>query len=140
MNVSPDVPPATSQAQRSATILLIDDDDLVRRAAACLLTDCGYHVLAADGGAQALDIVRRVADIDLVLMDVLMPEMSAERLLHELRELVPETKVLITSGMSNDARINALLSQGAIGFIRKPFRLNELARKLEHAMGMLESM
>jgi PAS domain S-box-containing protein len=104
------------------TILLVDDDDRVRDMAREMIRDCGYHVLPARDGEEALEVYRDHRDtIALTILDLIMPGMGGKKCLEELLRIDPQIKVLIASGYSS--RSIALDHQlvAARGFIRKPY-------------------
>jgi two-component system cell cycle sensor histidine kinase/response regulator CckA len=105
------------------TILVVDDQDVVRDVIRIALEDAGYRVLEASTPSKALSITQRDAAIDLLLADVVMPEMDAFELADRIAEDVPGIRVLYTSGYT-DAR-----EEGP--FIRKPFTPTELVAKVE---------
>ena len=79
-----------------------------------------------------VDIFRTNGDaIDLVLLDMIMPEMGGGETFDRLRQIDPEIKVLLSSGYSIDGRAQDILNRGCNGFIQKPFNLNELSKKLK---------
>jgi CheY-like chemotaxis protein len=96
-----------------------------------VLDNCGYDVVEVSSGKQALSICEdREEPIDLLLTDVVMPEMSGRELAEKLRALHPEMKVLYMSGYTQDAILHhGTLDQGA-NFIQKPFSPDTLARKV----------
>jgi len=109
------------------TILLVDDEAFVRDLGQRILSKAGYTVLTAANGIEALDLfTRKEKQIDLVILDLIMPEMGGEASLKELLKIDPGVKVLVASGYSADASMRGPLELGAKGFVGKPFRLKEL--------------
>jgi len=106
-----------------ATILVVDDQDLVRDVVRIALDDAGHRVLVAASPSAALDLVRGETDIDLLLIDVVMPEMDAFELAGKLTIGLPAVKVLYMSGYT-DAR-----EEGH--FIQKPFSPSQLVATVE---------
>ncbi|MFZ5573139.1 MAG: response regulator [Thermodesulfobacteriota bacterium] len=122
-------------ARGSETILLVDDEavniDVTRR----ILEKLGYHPLWADNGFAALDIYRQnKAGIDLVILDLIMPDMSGAETYDRLKEINPRVKVLLSSGYSIDGTAAAMLSQGCKGFIQKPFTVEKLSQKIRRIL------
>jgi CheY-like chemotaxis protein len=107
----------------AATILVVDDQDLVRDVVRIALEDAGYRVLAAASPSEALALVAREPDIDLLLVDVVMPEMDAFELTGRLGGALPNAKILYTSGYT-DAR-----EEGH--FIQKPFSPSQLVARVQ---------
>ena len=115
----------------SGTVLLVDDEDMVREVAAELLGELGYRVLEAGSGEQALHIYQDVKqDIDIVILDMIMPGMGGGQVFDRLREIKPDAKVLLSSGYSMDGQAREILARGCDGFIQKPFNLEQLSRKI----------
>jgi DNA-binding response OmpR family regulator len=92
----------------------------------------GYKVLIAQCGKEALDILSTHSnDIDLVLLDLALPDMPGQELYPLLKDIRSDLKVIVCSGYSIDGTAHSLLEQGAHGFLQKPFRLAELAALLK---------
>ena len=109
------------------TILLVEDEDPVRAVNARALTARGYTVLEAASGVEALEVIReRGAPVDLVVSDVVMPEMDGPSLLRELRKLYPGLKVIFVSGYAEDAFRKNLPEGEEFNFLPKPFSLRQL--------------
>jgi CheY-like chemotaxis protein len=116
-----------SQSGGSETILLVDDDDPIRELGTRMLIMGGYHVITAKNGKDALEAYRvKQQDISLVILDLMMPEMGGKRCLEELLKLDPSIRVLMASGYLDQNSDQVSLSQGAKGFIPKPFELSHL--------------
>ena len=119
----------------SETVLLVEDDARVRALVATMLRRSGYAVLDAEGGEQALEIMRaHRGSIDLLLTDVVMPAMNGRILAERLQTLSPGTRVLFMSGYSDDAIVRAgvLAAEGA--FLQKPFSSAALAAKVRQVL------
>jgi PAS domain S-box-containing protein len=124
------------QPQRNLTILVVEDQDGVRRLTARALRACGYHVLEAGGGAEALRLAGAVeGGCQLVLTDVVMPGMSGKTLAEELRARWPAIKVLFMSGYPNDVILRHGLMDSDINYLEKPFTPVELAARVREVMG-----
>jgi len=112
----------------SATILVVEDEDAVRRGSIKALQSRGYTVLEAENGIQALEIAaNQGGQIDLVISDVVMPEMDGPTLLGELRRLYPQIKFIFVSGYAEDAFAQNLPQDANFAFLPKPFSLKQLA-------------
>jgi two-component system, cell cycle sensor histidine kinase and response regulator CckA len=119
----------------SETILLIDDEDMILDVARQLLESLGYKVLTANSGGPALDIYRRDHHhIDLVILDMIMPQMSGGRVFESLKEIAADVRVLLSSGYSINGQAMEILGRGCRGFIQKPFTIKELALKLREVL------
>lgn len=116
-------------------ILVVDDEDAVRMVLQKSLELLGYDVIAAENGNEALSLFQEnPQSVALVVMDMIMPQMPGHVLFYELQKLAPRVKVLISSGYSSDAKTQDLLSNGAVGFIQKPFAIEELAQEVERCL------
>lgn len=117
------------------TLLFVDDEPNVRELAQYQLEGLGYKVLLAEDGIQALEIFREHVDvIDLVLLDLIMPRMSGQETFEELKQIRANVKTVLVSGYSRNARIQALLDAGMLGFVQKPFKLPEFSRVVKQAL------
>jgi CheY-like chemotaxis protein len=118
------------------TILLIDDERFMLDSARELLQELGYHVITAENGPAALEIFQKEHDhIDLVVLDMIMPEMTGGQVFDRLRKIDPQARVLLSSGYSIDGEATAILGRGCDGFIQKPFRIEAFARKIREILG-----
>ena len=113
------------------TILVVEDDDALREYTVEILTDLGYHVLAASGAAMALDILDRVNDVDLLFTDIVMPGgANGRELADEALHRKSDLKVLFTTGYTRNAIVHhGRLDQG-VQMIGKPFSFDQLAAKV----------
>jgi two-component system cell cycle sensor histidine kinase/response regulator CckA len=117
------------------TIMLVEDDDAVRMFSARALRNKGYQVLEARSGEAALQLVRNGMErVDLVITDVVMPQMDGPAMVHELRAIDPMAKVIFISGYAEDAFRQRLDSERDIHFLAKPFNLKQLALKVKEVM------
>ncbi len=118
------------------TILLVEDEDPVRAVNARALSARGYTVLEAASGIEALEIIQeRGTPVDLVVSDVVMPEMDGPTLLGELRKLYPELKVIFVSGYAEEAFRKNLPEGEEFNFLAKPFSLRQLVEVVKQVMG-----
>lgn len=109
------------------SVLVIDDEDAVREVAACMLNRLGYPTLEACDGAEALELYRtRGETIDLVLLDLTMPAMDGAATLDGLRRLNPTVPVIVVSGVTAAASQEILNRAQTVGYLTKPFTLDEL--------------
>lgn len=124
------------QTRGSETILLVDDQDSVRKLLCEVLRKNGYSVLPAGNGREALRLVREHAEpIDLVITDMVMPQMGGRELAEALRALQPHTKILYMSGYAEKAEdVKELLSHGQHSFIEKPFTPQEILHKIRDVL------
>jgi PAS domain S-box-containing protein len=120
----------------SETILLVDDEAVVQEVAGAMLKALGCTVIAASDGTSALEIYKQhQSRIDLVILDMVMPEMSGGEVFDEIRKISPQSKVLLSSGYSLNGQASRIIARGCNGFIQKPFTLDDLYRQIRRIMG-----
>jgi two-component system, cell cycle sensor histidine kinase and response regulator CckA len=113
---------------KSAVVLLVEDEEAVRRGGKRMLETRGYTVHEAGSGVEALDIMEELnGAVDIVVSDVVMPEMDGPSLLRELRKSYPDMKFIFVSGYAEDAFARNLPQDAKFGFLPKPFSLKQLA-------------
>jgi two-component system, cell cycle sensor histidine kinase and response regulator CckA len=116
----------------SGSVILVEDDDAVRMFGARALRNKGYRVIEAKSGETALDLIRDAAEkIDLLITDVVMPQMDGPALIREVRRINPDIKVIFISGYTEDTFRQRLDSDSEIHFLAKPFSLKQLAIKVK---------
>lgn len=119
----------------TGTALVVDDEELVREVAVKILERQGFEVLKASDGPEALEIFeRRRDDIRLVLLDLTMPQMDGETVFREIRRHDTDVRVLLMSGYREKSATQGLEGEGLAGFLHKPFRPNELVRKVREVL------
>ena len=119
----------------SETILLVDDEEMILDIGRQLLESLGYEVLTAGNGKRAIETYKKEKNsIDMVLLDIIMPDMDGGETFDELRKIDPEIKVLLASGHSMDGRAATILKRGCDGFIQKPYNLKQLSRKIREVL------
>jgi two-component system, cell cycle sensor histidine kinase and response regulator CckA len=117
------------------TVLLVEDEDAVRSFAARALGQRGYQVLEASTGAEALEVFEQHhGDVDLVVSDVVMPEMDGPTLMKRLRQKNPDLKIIFISGYAEDSFRRNLAENEDFMFLQKPFDLKELAATVKAAL------
>ena len=126
-------PPAIGTGKKGETVLLVEDEELVRIAARKALLHSGFHVLEANNGVHALKIYG-LTRIDLVITDLVMPEMGGRELATKLRQHNPEVKVLFTSGYTDDPTIRGGETARGIAFLPKPFTPESLGQKAREVL------
>ena len=113
------------------TILVIDDEELVLSTVQQLLEELGYHVLMAGSGQQGVELFRKErGNIDLVLLDMIMPGMDGVECYRLLKGIDSDVKVVICSGFAKTSRVKEVERLGAIGFLQKPYTASEVTGTL----------
>ncbi len=119
----------------SGTILLVDDNPLMLDVGVKMLNSLGYTTLEAKGGREAVEVYRENKDrIDMVILDMIMPDMGGGKTYERIKEINPHIKVILSSGYRIDSEAARILKQGCDGFIQKPFSLKELSTKIEERL------
>jgi PAS domain S-box-containing protein len=133
---------APSQAAREdkilkgdETILLVDDERMIRDVGQQLLQTLGYSVLVAASGKEALAIYKKENHkIDLILLDMIMPDMGGAETFEQLKRNDPGIRVILSSGYSMNDEATAILARGCDGFIQKPFNIEQLSKKIREVL------
>lgn len=118
----------------SERILIVDDEYPVRNVLCLSLEHLGYSVEIAGSGAEALEKYLTPGSFDLVILDMLMPNISGDQLFFRLRAIDPELRVLVISGYSSEQAVSRILENGGLGFVQKPFTIDELARRVRECL------
>ena len=119
----------------TGTVLLVDDEDIILEVEKKLLEASGYDVLTARNGKEAVEIYKKKWDnIDLVLMDMVMPNMGGGEAYDRMKEINPRVKVLLSSGYSINGEAKEILARGCDGFIQKPCTIKELSMKIREIL------
>jgi two-component system cell cycle sensor histidine kinase/response regulator CckA len=117
------------------TILVIDDEDAIRTIGIEILSKYGYKVLSACDGKEGLDIYQKnFSDINLVILDLIMPEISGTEVLMKIIEINPNAKVIVASGYSANGPVRDAISKGAKRFIDKPYTLRQLIESVRQVL------
>lgn len=118
------------------TILLIDDEKRIIETASEMLKLLGFKVGSAKSGKEAIQIYRKsYKEIDLIILDMVLPEMDGSEIYDNIKEINPEVKVLLSSGYSVDGMASEILAKGCNGFIQKPFTLEKFSQKISDVLG-----
>jgi len=116
-------------------ILVVDDEAIIRNLAVRMLGQLGYEVVTANDGQEAVESFSAHAqEIDLVILDLVMPRMSGRDCLARLRAIDPDVRILLSSGYSPDDTITELIRKEDLGFIQKPYVVNQLAQAVAEAL------
>ena len=118
------------------TVLLVDDEDMIIEVGAQMLKSLGYKVLIAHDGNEAIEIYKEnQKEIDIVLMDMIMPNLGGGEAFDYLRKINPNVKVLLNSGYSIEGGAKRIMERGCDGFIQKPFNFVELSHMIREILG-----
>jgi two-component system cell cycle sensor histidine kinase/response regulator CckA len=119
----------------SGTVLLVDDEEMILEVGAEMLKAVGYDVITAAKGSQAIEIYKaKKAEIDVVLLDMIMPTMSGGELFDQLKRIDRNVCVILSSGYSLDGQASEIIGRGCNGFIQKPFNIKELSEKIHQVL------
>lgn len=119
----------------SEKILLIDDEEEVLHVGKKLLERMGHYVFTAASGEEGIELYKKLThDIDLVILDMIMPGLGGKETFDALRSINPDVKVLLSSGYSLDGQARTLMEKGCDGFIPKPFRAEDLSRAMRQIL------
>jgi CheY-like chemotaxis protein len=119
----------------TGTILLVDDEEMILEVGQDLLEAMGYRVLLSGGGKEAMEIYKKNrGEIDIVVLDMVMPHMGGGEVYDRIKEIDPNVKVLLSSGYSINGEASEILQRGCNGFIQKPFSMKELSGKIREIL------
>jgi DNA-binding NtrC family response regulator len=117
------------------TVLLVDDEEMVLGAGEMMLENLGYDVLSTSSAEESLGIYAEKKDeIDLVILDLIMPTMNGGQIYDRLKEANPNVKVLLSSGYSINGQAREILERGCNSFIQKPFSMKDLSAKIREVL------
>jgi len=125
---------ASADLTGEGTILLVEDEEGLRALNARGLTSRGYTVLEAGNGVEAIEVFENQGSVDLVVSDVVMPEMDGPTLLKELRRRNPNVKIIFVSGYAEEAFAKNLPTDQQYNFLAKPFTLKQLVAEVKKTM------
>jgi PAS domain S-box-containing protein len=137
--VTPQVDAAPAVVEKPVTgnahILLVDDEAIIRNMGRTVLSRLGYSVTTVSGGQEALEYYREHSRaVDLVILDMVMPEMSGHDCFRALKCVNPDIRALLSSGYGFNGKASELLDEGMLGFIQKPYRVTELSVAVARAL------
>lgn len=119
----------------TGTVLLVDDEEMILEVGRDLLEAIGYRVLLSRGGKKAIEIYERNrGEIDIVVLDMVMPNMGGGKVYDRMKEIDSNVKVLLSSGYSINGEATEILKRGCNGFIQKPFSMKVLSGKIKEIM------
>ncbi len=127
-----EAPPAGKLVTGAGTVLLVDDEEMILDVGRSMLAKLGYNVVAVKGGRQAVEHLSRLdGQVDLVILDLIMPDMDGGKTFDRIRKIKPDLPVILCSGYAMDGDAGEIMKRGCNGFIQKPFSLSELSNKLQ---------
>jgi two-component system, cell cycle sensor histidine kinase and response regulator CckA len=118
----------------AGTILIVDDQEMVRTMVADLLGGMNYTVLTAKDGLDAVELLKEMKQnaesdkhpVDLILLDMILPKIDGKETYRRIREIDSHVKVILSTGYDVNNKVNEMLSDGAVGFIQKPYHIDKL--------------
>lgn len=123
-------------ADRQSSVLVVDDEEVIRRLVQDTLLSFGYSVFLASDGEEALELLEeKVNEIDLVILDVVMPGLKSSQVFKRMKELDSSLPVIVSSGFDIEGPVRELLDMGAVKFIEKPYRVEDLIQAVEEVLG-----
>jgi two-component system, cell cycle sensor histidine kinase and response regulator CckA len=127
---------ADELAAGAGTILLIDDEEIITFTGEQMLKKLGYNVIVAENGKKAIEIFSKEHNnINLVLLDMVMPGIGGRETFDRLKEIDENVRVLLSSGYSLDGQAREIMNKGCNGFIQKPFTLKNISQKVKEILG-----
>ncbi|MGZ3593414.1 MAG: ATP-binding response regulator [Syntrophales bacterium] len=117
------------------TILLVDDEDMIVEVSRELLEVLGYHVHVAKNGRDAIEIYKeKQNEIDVIILDMIMPGMSGGEIFEVLKSINPDVRVILSSGYSINGKAKEIMKRGCKAFIQKPFQMGDLSDKIQKVL------
>jgi two-component system cell cycle sensor histidine kinase/response regulator CckA len=127
--------PAPEIMKGSGTILIVDDEEMVLDVGVRVIKKLGYTVQKSNNGRNAVALYKKFQDkINLVVLDIVMPDMGGGEVYDRLKEINPKVKVLLSSGYSIDDQAREIMERGCDGFIQKPFSMKAMSDKLSEIL------
>ena len=112
----------------TGNVLLVDDEEIICDVGADMLRALGYNVVAASSGEEALVYYKRYGhEIDLVIIDMVMPDMSGAECFRKLKEMDPSVTTVLSTGYAADEKVQEILKEGMCGFVQKPYAMAQLS-------------
>ena len=116
------------------SVLIVDDEEFVRITLSSMLTDLGYKVTIAASGKEAISILAKKKTFDLVLLDMNMPEVGGKKVFQKIKSLKLTSKVIVSSGYSDDILGKDGFAKQVNGFLQKPYKIEELSKKVREVL------
>ncbi|MBN2527894.1 MAG: cache domain-containing protein [Deltaproteobacteria bacterium] len=123
--------------QGTGTILVVEDEEIIREIASQALSQMGYTVMLADNGAKGLDVFKQHwRDIDLVLLDMIMPVMGGKECFEKMKQINPKVRVIVASGFSKNDELTTMQDTDDFKYIAKPYSIGALSRLVADVLQM----
>jgi CheY-like chemotaxis protein len=123
---------ANEKSEKKGVILFVDDDELVLKVGGKMIQRLDYEVLIARDGEEAIALFEKYkAAVDVVILDMRMPGMNGATVHDHLREIKPDTKIILASGYLENGRAKDIIAHKYNDFIQKPFLFDQLTHKIE---------
>lgn len=127
-----DTPLDETTSTGGGTLLVVDDESYLLKSLSAVLEDLGYEIIPAGGGQEAIERFKKEMNrIDVVILDMIMPDLSGRQVLAELKKIKPSVKVILTSGYSLDGLAENGLDLPGDGFLQKPYRIRQLSAVID---------
>jgi CheY-like chemotaxis protein len=121
--------------QGSGRVLLVDDERVIRHVGEHMLEDLGYEALTVPSAREAIEYYRENGnEVDLVIIDISMPDMNGYECFHALKELDPDIRAVLSSGYTQNGSVQDAIADGVCGYVQKPYRLADLSEAIQRAM------
>ena len=118
--------------ERKGTVLVVDDEEMALYVEVLMLQRIGYHTLEASNSAEACQLYRDEKDhIDLVVLDMILPDENGAATYKVLKRINPDIKVLVSTGYGTDENVRQILNDRQNGLIQKPFKFKQFTSKVE---------
>jgi len=118
--------------QGKGKILVVDDEDVFREMMRDVLSYLGYEVIASENGKEGIKAYQEhMEEIDLVILDMNMPVMDGKEMFRELKKIDPNVKALLATGFALDGEVQGLMDEGIMGFIQKPFMIEDISMAID---------
>jgi len=118
--------------ERKGTVLVVDDEEMALYVEVLMLERIGYNTLQATSSAEACQLYRNEKDnIDLVVLDMILPDENGAATYKVLRKINPDIKVLVSTGYGTDENVRQILNDRQNGLIQKPFKFKQFTSKVE---------
>ncbi|MBN1516921.1 response regulator [Candidatus Sumerlaeota bacterium] len=132
---APEIPQAKPQEQDQTVVLFVDDDEMILEIAQSYLKENGFEVRLADNGRKAVDLAATSpGDIDIVLLDMTLPDISGQEVFEQIRKVNSAVPVILTSGYTQESVLGATEHLKPAGFLQKPYRPNDLLSIIERIL------